>query len=126
MALQAAESVSEKLKKGMQAKTGFSIAAEIAYLMPAQASTIIQTSVETVNGLSEIKYEKISYTGGNYWSNPDNFLTASSMIKAFALSGELSLSDALLMAHKFRDNSLQMMAKLATIEKALKKKAAKN
>lgn len=121
MALQAAESISEKLKKGMQAKIGFSIAAEIAYLMPAQASAMIQTSVETVNGLSEIKDEKISYTGENYWSNPDNFLTASHMIKAFALSGELNLSDTLLMAHKFRDNSLQMMAKLATIERVLRK-----
>lgn len=121
MALQAAQAVTEKLKKGMQAKMMFEVAAEIAYLMPEQASTMIQTSVETVNGLSEIKDEIRAYTGENFWSDPDNFLNTSSMNKAFAVYGEHNMSETLLIAHRFHDNSLQMMAKLATVERVLRK-----
>jgi len=123
-AFQDLQKLNGQLKKGMQAKTNFSLSAEMAYLMRVQSSLMLQKAVEIINGLSEIKTEQtkpVTYRGETYWDDPDNFLSSVVMLKSFSVLGELQLQDTLQVASKFHDNSLQLMARLAAVERILKK-----
>lgn len=118
------QSQTKPLNQGIQAKIMFSVSSETAYFMKTQALLALEKSVETINGLSEIKKaqtRQITYRGENYWEDPDNFLSSEAMTKAFSTLGEIELEETLLIADKFHDNSLQMIARLASIERILKK-----
>ncbi|MCC7308862.1 MAG: hypothetical protein IT173_14960 [Acidobacteria bacterium] len=123
-AFQAILSLTGIMKEGMRAKTMFSVSGEMAYFMQTQSSLILLRSVEVINGLSQIKSEQtkpVSYAGETYWEDPDNFLSSPAMVRAFSVLGELELQETLLIANRFRDNALQMLATLASIEKVLSK-----
>ena len=122
--LQEIQTLVKKMKQGMQAKTLLSVSSEVAYLMKTESYLMLQTAVGIINGLSEIMKDQskpITYRGETYWENPDNFLSGAILTNAFSVQGEIALQDTLSTANRFRDTSLQMMARLASIERAIKK-----
>lgn len=126
--LQEAQKVSaESLPKGLNAQTLFSLAAETAYFLKPQAMQMLQTSVETINSIPELKKddEKSTFRGETYWNDTNNFLNSPAMIRAFGVLGEMNIEETLLIAGRLKNNSVQMMARLATVEKVLKKSIQK-
>lgn len=114
----------EKQRIGLQAKTLFGVVFETAKMMKEQSFTALRDSISNINSLSEIKAEqtrRVSYRGEAFWDDPDNFLSSSAMLKAFAVAGEIDLDETLLAASRFRDNALQYVARLSSVEKILKK-----
>jgi hypothetical protein len=112
----------EKMTPGMQAKSMLLTAGEIVPHMKTEALILVQKGIDAINGLAAPDQDrKTVYRGENFWENPDNFVYSSGVLRIFSVLGGREIEETLLIASRFKDNSMQMRARLATIEPVLKK-----
>ncbi len=114
--LQEMHKIFSQFEKGQKARAQLTVASEIGYFMPIEASGFLSNSVSTINELSEITESNSVLRGDQYWNNPENFIRSRSFTRAFKASAKQSQSETLLLAHKVKNTSLQMIARLASLE----------
>jgi hypothetical protein len=113
---------SDSLPKSIRATTLFAIAADTAYFSALEATLMLEEGVETVNSLDDSLKDaaKISFS-----DEQNKFIDSAEMLRAFAALGQTNMEDTLLTAGKFKNKYVEMMAKLATVEKTIIKASSK-
>lgn len=116
--------VSNRMGKGMRARVAFSVVTEMAPLMKDYSETLLLEAVYSINSLSpEDKNKKDNelLAVDIYWNDAERFLNSSFMQSAFAAFGELDMNAAMRISDRFKDSSLQMMSRLASVERIIRK-----
>lgn len=108
----------ESLPKIIHATTLFAISSEAIYFSPTEAMLIVEEAVEIVNSMPNPEKEN---TGKTVIVDSDRFIDSTEMMKAFSSIGEKNMESALMIAGKLKNKYVEMTAKLACIEKILKK-----
>lgn len=114
----------DSLPKGIRATTLFALVAEIAYFAVPDATLILQEAVATVNSMT-YSLKDASNTTSSVFNDPNRFIDSAEMIRAFASLGEKDIENTLLIAAKLENKPAQMIARLAAVEKILKKSPPK-
>jgi hypothetical protein len=111
---EARKTSADSLPKTTHAITLFAIASDTAYLSVPEAKLMLQDAITVVNSMA-FSDEKETNLDLN------KLVGATEMIRAFAILGELDMDDTLHLAGKLENKAIQSMARLATVEKIIKK-----
>ena len=120
---EARKTSADSLPKGTRATTLFTIAAETAYFSVSESLLTLQDAVSVVNSMTYSIDD--SRSAGAALNDPNRFVDSLPMIRAFAALSDKNMDDAFLIAGKLENKPVQMTAKLAAIEKILKKRPSK-
>lgn len=122
---EARKTSADSLAKGTHAATLFTITAEAAYFDMLHATLMVQDAVAIVNSmtysLDKEANSKVFSSPAAILNDPNRFVDSIEMMRAFAALGEANMEDTLLIAGKFENKPVQLAARLATVEKILKK-----
>lgn len=108
--------------KSIRATTLFAIAADTAYFSTPEATLMLEDGIEAVNSLNDSLKDAEKITSS---VEQNKFIDSAEMLRAFAVLGEKNMDDTLLAAGKLENKYLQMMAKLATVERTIIKDSSK-
>ncbi len=109
----------ESIPKSIYASTLFAIASEAVYFSVPEANLIIQDAVAVINSIPDTDKEANNKSVSA--SDSNRFIDSTEMMRAFAALGEKNIDDALLVAAKLKNKFVEMTARLASVEKIIKK-----
>jgi len=113
---------SDSLPKFIRATTLFAIAADTAYFSTPEATLMLENGIEAVNSLNDSLKDAEKITSS---IEQNKFIDSAEMLRAFAVLGEKNMDNTLLTAGRLENKYLQMMAKLATVERTIIKNSSK-
>lgn len=110
--------------KGRHARALFSFAAETAYFSAPDALLLLEDAVKELNGLGSQNTDggdKASSAKVSILNDPNRFVDSVELTKAFSAVGRHYFEETLLVSEKLHNKAVQAMARLATIERTLKR-----
>lgn len=112
----------DALPKGIYAVALLTIAAETAHFAPTEAMLMLQDGVATINSLADAgaKEQKGSLSKP-ILNDPSSFADSAELMRAFSALGEKDLERTLSIANRLGNKAVQMVARLATVERAVEK-----
>ena len=110
------------LPKGIYAVALLTIAAETAHFAPTEAMLMLQDGVATINSLADVgAKEQKGSRSKPILNDPSSFADSAELMRAFSALGEKDLERTLSIANRLENKAVQMVARLATVERAVEK-----
>jgi hypothetical protein len=121
--LEARRTKTDALPKAVHAVTLFALSADIAYFSAPESSAMLQQAIGLVNALKAPDASGPNENAPRALrpDDPNRLLNSMDLARAFSVLGELNLDETLSYAGRLEYKPVQMAARLAAVEKILRK-----